>query len=186
MTRHIIKNVSDLTKTEVDVILQHWAVSGWLSMSLEEFSAIFSDSEFHLLTDESGNILSCCRLYLRFRLKIGTREWEMAELVGLVSVIPGKGYARSLLQHLMNYVMQHNLITIGFCECAIRLFYEKLQIETLPAQARYILETTDEGWKSSSDEDILIIHMPAALRHELIQLGPDRPAYLIPAGEESV
>lgn len=179
MARHIIKRANELTETEIETILRYWAVPDWISMSPEDFTAAFSDSEFHLLKDESDNMLSFCRLYLRFCLRIGSQKREMAELVGLVSVIPGKGYGLTILQHVMEQVILRDLSTIGFCESGLRLFYEKLRIEILPGQARYILEMSSEGWKASSDEDILILHLPAALRQELILLSHDRPAYLL-------
>ena len=89
-----------LTVSEVKTILQHWEIKEWLNFTVQEFNERFSDSEFHLLADQNSNILCVTRINFDFKIEVNGAVFSISELVGLVSVVKMKGYAKRLTRIL--------------------------------------------------------------------------------------
>ena len=92
---HTVKNPGQLSDAEIKTILDNWNVPDWNDMKPEEFRNHFRKSEFHLLTDPVSNLLSIARINFNFRVKIEESEYQIAELVGFVTVEILKGYGKN-------------------------------------------------------------------------------------------
>ncbi|MGY0036528.1 hypothetical protein [Pedobacter sp. NJ-S-72] len=87
-----------LSLSEIGVILQYWEVKEWLGFTVQEFNERFSDSEFHLLADRHSNILCVTRINFDFKIEVNNAVYSLSELVGLVSIVKMKGYAKRLIR----------------------------------------------------------------------------------------
>ncbi|MGG5210420.1 GNAT family N-acetyltransferase [Chryseobacterium sp. MIQD13] len=175
-----IKNPDELTDHKINHILNLWEVPEWNEMTASDFRSFFKDSEFHFILDSEDEILAVIRLNLDFTLEISGKKFSFAEAVGLVSAQEKKGYGSKLVQFFKDNLIQRNIESIGFCATDLRPFYQRCDIEILENKAKAILESTDNGWINSDDDDILIFNTSGEMIELLKGLGPEQNAYLIP------
>ncbi|MEG0926034.1 hypothetical protein [Chryseobacterium sp.] len=177
--KYQIKQANELTEKEIEHILQLWEVTEWNMMKPDYFRVFFKDSEFHLLLDNTPEILAIIRVNFDFTLKILEEEYSFAEVVGFVATPRKKGYGSRLIQYFTENVKERNRETIGFCHSELRPFYEKHEIEILYDKAKMIKENIDSEWINSDDDDILIFKVSDERKKLLGQLSTKNNAYLI-------
>jgi GNAT superfamily N-acetyltransferase len=158
-THYTIKKSTELTTQEINTILQYWEIEAWMQMTEEEFRHAFKDSAFHLLTYNGSEILCLARINFDFSIQVGQQLYRIAELVGLVAAEKGKGYGKALIGHIRDYVENRQIEVIGFCEKELRPFYQKCDVPILYDQAKQLREKKGNEWVSSTDDDVLIIHL---------------------------
>ncbi|MGC5746714.1 hypothetical protein [Chryseobacterium sp. NFX27] len=174
-----IKKSSELTDHETQHILSLWDVPEWSGMPPSDFRSSFKNSEFHFISGSENEILAIIRLNLDFVLEISGKQYPFAEAVGLVSAQKKRGYGSQIVHVFKENMIQRKIETIGFCYADLRPFYQKCNIEILENKAKTILETSENRWISSEDDDILIFNMSGETRELLRQLSPEKNAYLI-------
>lgn len=175
-----VKNADELTASEIAIILRSWQQQDWDSLTVEEFKKKFSLSEFHLLKDEDSNI--CCLTHLNFDFKVELKHsvYDICELVGLVSTLKRKGYAKQLLQEVVSNLQKRKIECIGFCGKELRPFYEKCNIPILYDQAGYLREKISSGQTDANpDDDILIIFLAEDKYQLLAGLDENCIGYLL-------
>jgi len=177
--KYQIKQINELTETEIGHILQLWNISSWNSMKTEDFRRSFKKSDFHFLLDPDENILSVMRVNYDFELEISGIRFSFAEAVGLVAAHKRKGYGAQLVKYFREYIIRNNIQAIGFCQQELRPFYEKCTIEILYNKGRAIKESTESEWVSSEDDDILIFNVSTKEKEQLNLLSDKNNAYLI-------
>lgn len=104
----------------------------------------------------------------------------LPELAGFVAIQKGKGYGANLLHHIVDNLKARQIEALGFCEKALRPFYERCAIPILYNQAQYILEPTNNEWQPGSDDDILNLTLSSKTVALLDSLSANQPGYLIP------
>jgi|GEM_PF-70062 len=176
---YVIKKSDKLNAQEIKTIQELWEIDEWKSLSKAEFAKLFSESEFHLLLNQNNQILSLMRLNFDFNLEIQSQINLFPEVVGLVSIIKGKGYGSKLLKHFKENIINRNLDVIGFCEKDLRPFYSKNEIEILKDKARFIQESQDNQWVASEDDDILIFNLAEEKKIIINELNEENLAYFI-------
>ena len=177
--KYEVKQITELTETEIEHILQFWDISSWNSMKSDYFRTFFKNSAFHFLLDADKNILSLIRVNYDFILEISGTQLPFAEAVGLVAAQKKKGYGAKLVEYFRDYVIRNNIETIGFCHQELRPFYEKCNVEILYDKAKTIKENIGTEWINSEDDDILIFNVSAKRKEQLSQLSDKNNAYLI-------
>ncbi|MGE8552974.1 MAG: GNAT family N-acetyltransferase [Chryseobacterium jejuense] len=177
--KYQIKQINELTDSDIEHILKLWDVSAWNTMKPLYFRTFFKDSEFHFLLDSQSEILAVLRLNFDFVLEISGNQYAFAETVGLVAAHKQKGYGAILVEKFKENVTQRNLETIGFCHTDLRPFYEKCNIEILYDKAKAIKEHADSEWINSDDDDILIFNVSQKEKEQLSRLSTQHNAYLI-------
>ncbi len=173
-----IKKATELSGEEIKTILSHWAVEEWREIEPDVFIAKFRGSEFHVLYSEQGELLSVARMNFEFKIIFNDLPYSFAELVGLVSIVKEKGFARYLLKEIQQDFYFRNIPAIGFCSFDLREFYRKCGIESMPGKAKMLLEKSDHGFIVSEDDDILLINISGEYRKLLNGLSFDKPGYL--------
>lgn len=174
-----IKTSKQLTDYEIKKIIALWEHEAWYNLEPTDFKLLFEKSEFHLLLDTDGEILSVLRLNFDFNLKISEHLYSFTEMGGLVSSKKGKGYGRRLIELSLDNITGRNLQTIGFCSSDLRPFYKKCAIDIQFDGAKNIKEKNNNEWFVSEDDDLLIIHLSEEKKNLLNQLGSENYAYLI-------
>lgn len=177
--KYQIKKPNELTENEIKIILNLWEVTEWNSMDSTYFRSFFKDSEFHLLFDSEGEILTLMRLNFDFVLEIANQHYHFAEVVGLVSAHKKKGYGKKLIKYCIDNITERNLESIGFCVSELRPFYDKCEISILHGKAKSIQEKSGSEWIPSDDDDILIFNLSEEKKQLLHQLGSENNAYLL-------
>jgi len=169
-----------LTASEIKTILQHWEVKEWLSFSILEFNERFSDSEFHLLADQHSNILCVTRINFDFKIEVNSAAYSISELVGLVSMVKMKGYAKQLIRNIADNLKDRSVECIGFCEKELRPFYEKCDISILYDQAVFLKEKPlSEEFEPHTDDDILDINLSDNIRDLLSGINDENIGYIL-------
>lgn len=95
--KYEVKQITELTETEIGHILQLWDISSWNSMKSDYFRTFFKNSTFHFLLDADKNILSLIRVNYDFVLEVSGTQLPFAEAVGLVAAQKKKDMELSLL-----------------------------------------------------------------------------------------
>lgn len=173
MLQHSIKSIKTITQEEIQIVGKHL---GLAKLSVSDFGNMFSNSDFHILTD-NGHLVSFARINHDFNLKIGNNHYSFAEFVGFVSIVKGKGYGSQLLKEIVENLRGKNIECIGFCEKPLRPFYQKNFIESLYDKAPFIKESVDGEWLSATDDDILCINLSEKNKELLWELNNENPAF---------
>lgn len=176
---YIIKNVDELNDSEIKTILNLWEITDWQSLDKEEFTKMFSQSEFHFLMNDNNDILSVLRLNFDFNLEINSVKHSFSEMVGLVAAEKGKAYGSLILGYFSSNIKSRNLDVISFCEQDLRLFYKKSNVEILEGKAKFIKEFENGIWKTSDDDDILIFNLTTTKKEILLELNDSNHALFI-------
>ena len=179
MTAYQIFTSDNISDTYIKDILHLWNIAEWKDLSPTVFREQFVLSEFHILKNEEGNILSLARIHTEFKIRISQNIYIFHELVGLVSKEEQKGFGKILLQYIINNLQNRGIETIGFCEKSLRPFYQKVGIDILPDQANYLQEFEKGLWVPSSDDDILCIHLSPQNKGLLLSLSQTNSGYLV-------
>eukprot|EP01133_Synstelium_polycarpum_P013779 gene13779-16247_t len=178
MINYHIKTSSELSVSEINSIIGYWEEEEWLALTIHEFRKKFYKSEFHLLVDDNSNLLSLSRINFDFKIELKHIHYEVCEMVGLVSIVRKKGYARHLIKEIMGNLKSRGIECIGFCEKELRPFYEKCGVTVLYDQARYLHEK-DHKPELNPDDDILVITLSADVKERLSDLNKENTGYLI-------
>lgn len=173
------KTGNDLSEEEIRTILNYWDVDEWKALTNDAFRNMFKQSEFHLLTDNYSVILCLARINFDFAIRISNMLYPIAELVGLVSTEPGKGYGKELLSFIQANVKSRDIELISFCEKANRGFYQKCGVPILLNQAKQLWEPDNGNWLIPTDDDILAINLSEHGINLLNSLSPEKPGYLV-------
>ena len=169
-----------LSDSTIQTILRLWQVAEWNGMNAGTFRELFSASEFHLLIEVDTGTLQCiARINRAFTLKIEEDLHTFAELVGLVAAERGKGHGKKLMQQICHNLRERKIESIGFCNGALRPFYEACGVTVLRDRARYIYEQADAAWAPSEDDDILDINLLPENVTRLRALNEHNVAYFV-------
>jgi hypothetical protein len=180
MLTYQIKQAQELSAEEINRVLHAWEVQEWLNLSEVAFKQHFAQSEFHLLTGPENTLLAVARIHFDFCLRIDQRRYAFAELVGLVSLQPRRGYGSHLLGLLTGTLRERQVEALGFCERPLRGFYQQCNVPILYDQARYVRERDHDQWVASTDDDILDLTLSRESAALLNGLNGQRLAYLLP------
>ena len=178
-TCYTIKETNELSLREIRTILTHWDVPEWKNMSSEKFRITFARSEFHLLTDIDSNILCVARINFRFKIEIRQLVYNIAELVGLVSIEKGKGYGKKLMSCIKQNLSKRKIEVIGFCGKEVRPFYKKCGIPVLHDKAKYLVEISGDEKVITTDDDILNLSLGSKNFKILQQLSKTNTGLLL-------
>ncbi|HEX8532010.1 MAG TPA: hypothetical protein VF646_18375 [Cytophagales bacterium] len=179
MLTYQIKQAQELSAGEISRVLHAWEVSEWMNLSETAFRQRFAQSEFHLLTNPHAALLAVARINFDFCLRIDGHRYAFAELVGLVSLQPRRGYGSHLLGLLTGNLRERNVEALGFCEQPLRGFYQQCNVSVLYGQARYVHERDHDQWVASTDDDILDLTLSRESADLLNGLNGQRLAYLL-------
>lgn len=174
-----IRNATELSPSEIEIILEYWQVEEWKKMNTSEFKKKFTQSEFHFLTDEASNILALARINFDFKIQIQNELYAIAELVGLVAVVKMKGYGKKLIKNIQSSWKERNIEAIGFCEKQLRSFYEKCAITIMVDKAKQLRERESNQWIIPTDDDILDVSLSRNSLSLLKDLSSTNIGYLI-------
>jgi len=179
MIKYLLAKPAELSSSQMEFILRLWQIEEWLLLTRREFEEIFYNNDFHLLTDDSGNILSVSRINYNFQVSVSDSIHTIAELVGFVSQTPRQGHGSLLFRNILSNLTDRGIEAIGFCEPVSRGFYEKCGVEIFYTQSRFIKEKINGEWVDSSDEDIINLTLSDRTRTIISGLTSSIPAYLI-------
>ncbi len=179
MIKYVVAKPSELSSSQIEVIIRLWQIEEWQLLTKKEFEELFYNNEFHLLTDDDGNILSVSRINYNFQISVSDSVHTIAELVGFVSQNPRQGHGSLLFRSIVNNLTERGIEAIGFCEPVSRVFYEKCGVEIFYAHSRFIKEKINGEWVNNSDEDILNLSLLERTRAIITGLTASAPAYLI-------
>jgi hypothetical protein len=179
MTKFIVAKPSELSSSQIEAIVRLWQIEEWEHLTKKEFEEVFYNNEFHLLTDDKGNILSVSRVNYNFQISVSDSVHTIAELVGFVSKTPRHGHGSLLFQNILSNLTERGIEAIGFCEPVSRAFYEKCGVEIFYSQSRFIKEKINGEWVNNSDEDIVNLTLSGRTRTIITGLTASAPAYLI-------
>jgi N-acetylglutamate synthase-like GNAT family acetyltransferase len=174
---YIIKQANEIDSKFIPQILKAWGISEWIDMSNEQFVEKFSDSEFHIVLD-NNEIVSVLRIYKNFSFNVNEKVYNIPEMVGLVSIVEGRGYGKFLLENMKKNLVERNVECIGFCFEHNRGFYSKCGIEVMEGKAKFFLEEQEDRLVPSEDDDVININLKPETREAIINLTKDNPAIL--------
>ena len=179
MIKYVVAKPSELSSSQVEIILRLWQIEEWQLLTRKEFEEVFYNNEFHLLVEDNGNVLSVSRINYNFQISVSDSVHTIAELVGFVSQKPRKGHGSLLFRNILSNLTERGIEAIGFCEPVSRIFYEKCGAEIFYAQSRFIKEKINGEWVNNSDEDIINLTLSDRTRSIITGLTASVPAYLI-------
>jgi hypothetical protein len=180
MITYHIKTADMLSVSEIKTILQYWEVKEWLGFTVQEFNERFCDSEFHLLADQHSNVLCVTRINFDFKIEVNNAVYSLSELVGLVSMVKMKGYAKLLIRDIVCNLKSRGVECIGFCEKELRPFYEKCGILILYDQAKLFKDKPlSEEFEPNTDDDILDINLSNNTRDLLSGINDENIGYIL-------
>jgi hypothetical protein len=180
MHTHLIKKPDELSEREIQIILTNWEVEEWKELTPDEFRRRFEHSEFHLLNGEDSSLLSVARINFKFKVSIDETVYDIAELVGFITVEVLKGYGKILLALISDNLKGRNIEAIGFCRRRTAPYYESAGFKVLRDKVKHLREKKGDEWFTPAEDDDII---SLTLKEETIQLleklDDSRPAYLI-------
>jgi hypothetical protein len=180
MLTHIIKRPDELAESDIQIILTNWEVDEWKQLTPEEFRKRFEDSEFHLLNGEDSRLLSVARINFRFKVSIHESVYDIAELVGFITVEVLKGYGKILLGLISDNLKERNIEAIGFCRRRTAPYYESAGFKVLRDKVKHLREKKGDDWFTPSEDDDIIAINLSEHRIELFEkISDERPAYLL-------
>jgi len=179
MHNYSVKKPADLSEEEIQLILQTWDVDEWKEMAEHAFREKFKHSEFHLLTGSSSNLLSVARINFKFKVSVGEKEYEIAELVGFVTVEILKGYGKVLLGKIAENLKGRNVEAIGFCKKRTSPYYESVGLKVFHEKVKHLREKKNDQWFTPTEDDDIVALTLEDHTIEIFQsLSDERPAYL--------
>ncbi len=145
VTISMIKAGKSLTMQELDQINFH-------RQRVFETDDPYSPSEenmdwenlFILVKDQSEELLSFGRLHsIELDTSVGVREVYC--VTSVVSVEPGKGYGKLVMDEIRSYVEETGITVLGFCETALLDFYSKCGYEVLRGEDNQFIYEDKQG-----------------------------------------
>jgi len=176
--QYLIKAAKELRDPEISTILNYWGIEEWKHFDPGTFKEKFKESEFHLLCSDHSDLLSVGRINFKFSINLDGESWPFAELVGLVSIVKQKGFARKLLKEIQGNLHSRQIQSIGFSATDLREFYRKWGIGILPGKAKDLFEKSGDNLIESEDDDILLINVNGNHLAALNMLSPEAPGLL--------
>ncbi len=180
MHTHLIKRPDELSASEIQIILINWEEEEWKQLTPEEFRKRFEDSEFHLLNGEDSSLLSVARINFRFKVSIRESVYDIAELVGFITVEVLKGYGKILLGLISDNLKERNIEAIGFCRRRTAPYYESAGFKVLRDKVKHLREKRGDDWQTPKEDDDIVALTLAEDKIELFEnISDERPAYLL-------
>jgi GNAT superfamily N-acetyltransferase len=180
MPSYHIKQTIELSDTEIRTILILWNIAEWLMMEPAGFRQKFERSEFYLLqSDSNDHLLAVARINHDFGLRIQETDYSFAEFVGLVSARRSHGYGTMLVEYVVANLKERGLHSLGFCSKSLRPFYLQCGLTLLQDVAVYVFEQIDENIIGSTDDDIIVLNLPASIVNLLSTLDDSNTAFLV-------
>lgn len=179
MYKYVVAKPSELSSSQMEMVLHLWQIEAWQQLTKEEFEDVFYNNEFHLLLDANAKVLSVSRINFNFQISVSDSVHTIAELVGFVSRKPRHGHGSLLFRNILNSLTERDIEAIGFCESVSRAFYEKCGVEIFYSQSRFIKEKINGEWVYNSDEDIVNLTLSERTKTIIKGLTTATPAYLI-------
>ncbi len=180
MHNHLIKKPDELSESEIQVILTNWDVEEWKELSPEAFRKRFEESEFHLLNGEDSRLLSVARINFKFKVSIDESVYDIAELVGFITVEVLQGYGKILLGLISDNLKGRNIEAIGFCRRRTAPYYESAGFKVLRDKVKHLREKNGDDWLTPKEDDDIIALTLTTDRIELFEnISDERPAYLL-------
>ena len=174
-----IRTAAELTEQEIAILLQYWNVEEWRNMTACTFRQRFMRSLFYLLSIGDTGLCCAARINFDFSIALPGRERSIAEMVGLVSLEKGTGHGRELLQRIYDTVNGQRIEVLGFCEKALRPFYEKSGIPVLYDKAKCLREKNNNNWVIPDDDDILNLSLSPVSLQLIENLSMEQPGYIL-------
>lgn len=156
--KYTVMNAEQLSETDIKTILRAWSILEWKNLTSEQFKTKFKKSAFHFLY-EKDTVVALLRVNDEFFFRNKDIVYNIPELVGLISLVPGKGFGKELLARLKESLLEEDRECLGFCFENNRGFYEKCGFEVFEGKAKYFLEQDKGKWVSSEDDDVLNINL---------------------------
>jgi hypothetical protein len=179
MNQYVVKNPTELSPSDINIILDSWDIDEWKGMAEDAFKKKFEKSEFHLLTDTDQKILCIARLNFHFKVRIHEKDFQIAELVGFVATEILKGYGRELLFHLMENLKTRNIEAVGFCRNKVSPFYANSGLKIFYYKVKFLREWKDNQWYiPMEDDDIISLNLSDEVISGFESLGEKTHAYL--------
>jgi hypothetical protein len=180
MPIHLIKRPTELSESEIQIILTNWEVEEWKQLTPEEFRKRFEHSEFHLLNGEDSSLLSVARINFKFKVSIDESVYDIAELVGFITVEVLKGYGEMLLRNISDNLKERNIEAIGFCRRRTAPYYESAGFKVLRDKVKHLREKNGDVWLTPREDDDIIVLTLNTDRIELFEnISDERPAFLL-------
>lgn len=176
MKNYRVYTATNIPPTTIVSVLNCWKIAEWNVLTDQGFRVMFATSEFHVLQDENGCLLSVARLNFSFGIEVAGEKYCFPEFVGFVSLQKGNGYGTQLLEHLLRNLHDRQVEAIGFCERGLRTFYCKTPITILPDKAPFLVE---KGCQDVSDDDILCLNFSEKHIVLLNNLSENNIGYLV-------
>ena len=180
MHTHLIKSPDELSETEIQIILTNWDVEEWNQLTPEEFRKRFEHSEFHLLNAEDSSLLSVARINFKFKVSIDESVYDIAELVGFITVEVLKGYGKILLGLISENLKGRNIEAIGFCRRRTAPYYESAGFKVFRDKVKHLREKKGDDWLIPKEDDDIVALTLADDKIEIFEnISDERPAYLL-------
>lgn len=179
MQDYLVKNAAWLSESEIQTILKSWDVEDWKQLTPDQFRERFEYSEFHILNGKASQMLSVARINFKFRVGIDEKEYEIAELVGFVTIEILKGYGKVLLRQMADNLQERNVEAIGFCRKRTSPYYESAGFKVLRDKVKHLREKKEDAWYTpKEDHDIVALRLTDQTLTLLENISDERPAYL--------
>jgi N-acetylglutamate synthase-like GNAT family acetyltransferase len=131
------------------------------------------------LKGPEAKLLSIARINYQFKVMVNEKEYDIGELVGLVSLEILKGHGKLLLSNIANNLAGRQIEAIGFCEKRNTAFYESAGFKVLLDKVKHLRERKDDQWFTPSEDDhIVAIALNDQTLQVFEQISDENPAYL--------
>lgn len=113
----------------------------------------FHDRLFFLVKD-NNNLVSFGTLR-PIKIYLGEQELDIMGIQAVISIFQGKGYGKMLMQEMIKYANNKNLILVGFCEHKNAGFYIKSGLEVFENKNINFIYVMDDGVEYTEEGDVI-------------------------------
>ncbi len=144
----------DLKQEDLDLINEYRKIRLDRSSTWDhQNNNYFHDRIFFLVRD--NNKLVSFGTLRAIKVYIDNQEIDIMGIQAVISIIQGKGYGKVLMQEIIKYADQNQLILVGFCEHKNAEFYIKSGLEVFESKNLNFIFVKENGEEYTEEGDVI-------------------------------
>lgn len=154
MTTTGIITGKDLKQEDLDLINEYRRIRLDRSSAWDHHKNNYFHDRLFFLVRNDGNLVSFGTLR-PIKVYVDNNEVNIMGIQAVISIVQGKGYGKTLMQEMIKYADQNQLVLVGFCEHKNAEFYIKSGLEVFENKNLNFIFIKDNGEEYTEEGDVI-------------------------------
>lgn len=144
----------DLKQEDLDLINEYRKIRLDRSSIWDHQNNNYFHDRLFFLVRSNGNLVSFGTLR-SIKVYVDNQEIGIMGIQAVISIVQGKGYGKILMQEMVKYADQNQLILVGFCEHKNAEFYIKSGLEVFENKNLNFIFVKENGEEYTEEGDVI-------------------------------